>query len=126
MRAFRAKIDAGGQLGYGLPQLARARLRFTATFLDGLASRGRTLAETTQGDLDRVFAESSSHLRDALRPFLRWAMNTRRMPGLDLPAQRERPATLISQRRRIELIRRIHDGDGMELTDRVLALLVLL
>lgn len=126
LRAFRAKIDAGGELGYAPPQLARAQLRVTAAFLDGLAARGRTLAETTQADLDRVFAQSSPHLRDTLRPFLRWAMNTRRMPRLDLPPQLERSATLITQRRRIQLIRRIHDGDGMELTDRVLALLVLL
>jgi hypothetical protein len=126
LRAFRAKIGTRGELGYAPPQLARAQLRFTAAFLDGLAGRGRALPETTQADLDRVFAESTPHLRDTLRPFLRWAMNTRRMPRLNLPSQQERPATLITQQRRIELIRRIHDGDAMELTDRVLALLILL
>jgi len=126
LRVFRAKIASRGELGYCLPQVARARLRFTAAFLSGLASRGRTLAETTQADLDRLFAQSSPHRRNALRPFLRWAMNTQRMPQLDLPSQQERPVTLITQRQRIQLIRRIHDGDGMELTDRVLALLVLL
>ena len=123
LRAFRAKIASRGELGHSLPQLARERLRFTAGFL---ASRNRTLAETTQADLDRVFAQSTPHLRDTLRPFLRWAMNTRRMPRLVLPSQQERPATLITQRQRVQLIRRIHDGDDMELTDRVLALLVLL
>ena len=126
LRAFRAKIASRGELGYSPPQLARAQLRFTAAFLTGLAARGSTLAETTQADLDRVFAQNSAHQRDTLRPFLRWAMNTRRMPRLVLPSQQERPTTLINQGRRIQLIRRIHDGDGMELTDRVLALLVLL
>ena len=32
----------------------------------------------------------------------------------------------ISQQHRIELIRRVHRGDGMDLTDRVIALLMLL
>ena len=126
LRDFRAKIVSHGELGYAPPQLARAQLRSTATFLDGLTSNGRTLADTPQADLDRVFAHSSQHLRSTLRPFLRWAMSTRRMPRLTLPSEKEQPATLITQRTRIELIRRIHDGHDMELTDRVLALLVLL
>ncbi len=126
LRAFRAKIGARGELGHADPQRARAQLRFTAALLDELAASGRALAETTQTDLDRIFAASPPHLRDTLRPFLRWAMSTRRMPSLNIPSPLERPATLITQQRRIELIRRIHDGDDMELTDRVLALLVLL
>lgn len=126
LRAFRAKIDARGELGHSSPQSARAQLRSTAAFLTGLASRGRTLPETTQADLDRVFAENPPHLHGTLTPFLIWAMRTRRMPSLILPTRQDRPATLITQRRRIELIRRIYDGDRMEPTDRVLALLVLL
>ncbi len=126
LRDFRAKIASRGELGYSPPQLARAQLRLAAVFLDSLAAHGRTLAEATQADLDRVFAHGSPHLRGTLRPFLRWAMNTKRMPRLMLPSEKERPATLITQHKRIELIRRIHNGDGMELTDRVLALLILL
>lgn len=126
LREFRAKVRARGELGHAAPQFARAQLRVTAAFLNGLAARGRVLSETTQADLDRVFAHGRPHLRSTLRPFLRWAMNTRRMPRLNIPPQQEQPVTLITQQRRIELIRRIHDGDHMELTDRVLALLVLL
>ncbi|WP_415853449.1 hypothetical protein [Sinomonas sp. G460-2] len=112
LRAFRAKAQARGELGYAAPQLARRQLRIAAGFLDGLAVRGRTLAEATQADLDRAFAEAGGTLRDALRPFLRWAMSTRRMPRLDIPPGVNRPATLITQQRRIELIRRIHHGHG--------------
>lgn len=67
-----------------------------AAFLDSLAARSRTLAETTQADRDRVFAHSAPHLRATLRPFLHWAMTTRRMPRLTLPSAKERPATLIT------------------------------
>lgn len=53
-------------------------------------------------------------------------MSTRRMPRLELPSHVQRSVVLLTQQRRIELIRRVHDGDGMDLSDRVLALLVLL
>lgn len=126
LRVFRARIDARGELGYAAPQLARHQLRTAAGFVAGLAEQGRSLVDTTQADLDRLFAEGTPRLRDILQPFLRWAMNTRRMPRLKLPPHVQRSVALLTQQRRIKLIRRVHDGDGMELTDRVLALLVLL
>ena len=61
-----------------------------------------------------------------MRPFLRWAMTSRRMPKLTLPPYVDNVPVLISQQQRIDMIRRVHRGDGMQLTDRVLALLVLL
>lgn len=126
LRTFRARIDARGELGYAAPQLARHQLRTAAAFVAGLGEQGRSLADTTQADLDRLFAVGTPRLRDILQPFLRWAMNTRRMPRLELPPHVQRSVALLTQQRRIELIRRVHDGDGMDLTDRVLALLVLL
>ncbi|GGM63220.1 hypothetical protein [Microbacterium saperdae] len=126
LRVFRERIDARGELGYAAPQIARHQLRTAATFVAGLAEQGRTLAEATQADLDRLFAEGTPRLRDTVHPFLRWTMNTRRMPKLELPPPVKRPVALMTQQRRIELIRKVHDGDGMELTDRVLALFVLL
>lgn len=126
LRVFRARIDARGELGYAAPQTARQQLRVAAGFLADQARHGRALADTTQADIDRMFAERTARQGDLFRPFLRWAMNTRRMPRLDLPPHVQKPVTLLTQRRRIELIRRVHDGQAMDLTDRVLALFVLL
>ncbi|MGO1316708.1 MAG: hypothetical protein ACTMIR_06715, partial [Cellulomonadaceae bacterium] len=69
---FRARINARGELGYAAPRLARHQLCAAAAFLAGLAEQGRALADTTQGDLDRLFAEGTPRLRDILQPFLRW------------------------------------------------------
>lgn len=126
LRIFRARVATRGELGYAAPQRARQQLRAAAGFLATLASDGRTLADTTQADLDRLFAEGPPRLREIFQPFLRWAMTTRRMPRLDLPPHIQPPVKLLTQQRRIELIRRVHNGHGMHLTDRVLALLVLL
>jgi len=125
LRAFRT-LAADRPLGPGRPQDARRHLRVAAWLLDELALHDRSLHTCTQADLDRVFAAGGPSLRDNLQPFLRWAMNTRRMPPLRTPPHLERPVTLITQRQRIALIRRIYYDDQMELTDRVLALLVLL
>jgi hypothetical protein len=48
------------------------------------------------------------------------------MPLLTLPPTREQTPKPISLRHRIELLRRIHAGDGMDLTERVIAMLILL
>ena len=48
------------------------------------------------------------------------------MPRLQLPPSKASSPAPIGPRERLELIRRIHAGDGMDLTERVVALLVLL
>ena len=125
LRSFRA-FAANNPLGPGRTQDARRHLRAAAWLLGDLSAHDRSLHTCAQADLDRIFAGGGSSLRDNLRPFLRWAMNSRRMPQLRVPPHLERPVTLITQEQRIALIRRIYYDDQMELTDRVLALLVLL
>lgn len=124
LRRFR-ETATHGPLGYSAPQNARRHLRMAAWFLQHLASRGRTLDACTQADIDHVYASGNYSLREDLRPFLRWAITTRRMPKLNVPPAKERPTTLITQEHRLELIRRIHHDEQMDLADRVLALLVL-
>lgn len=126
LRTFRSTIETHGELGYSRPQRARRHLRVAVWFLDDLTARSRTLGTCTQADLDYYFAGGTRSRRSDLDPFLRWAMTTKRMPALQLPPHREGPVTLITQQQRVALIRRIYHGDRMELTDRVLALLVLL
>ena len=116
---------AHGPLRYTAPERGRRNLRKAAWFLHHLTIRGRTLHDCTQADIDHVYATENHSLREDLRPFLRWAMNTRRMPKLHIPSAKEQPTTLITQQQRIDLIGRIHTGEQIELADRVLALLVL-
>ena len=125
LRSLRATA-ADGPLSHQGPQNARHVLRVAARFLTELAAAGRTLTTCTQADLDRILAHANYSTRASVRPFLQWAMRTRRMPHLQLPAQAPTTVTLITQSQRVALIARIYHGQQMELIDRVLALLVLL
>ena len=107
-------------------QNARTHLRQGLLFLTDLAGHGRELSQCTQTDIDRWFAAASRMEQQSIRPFLRWAMKSRQAPKLHLPANVSIPPTPISQKQRIALIRRIHAGTDMDLTERVIALLILL
>lgn len=98
----------------------------TALFLQHLSDRGITLAECRQHDLDDWFAQASDIDKTRLRPFLRWAIQGRRLPRLQLPPSAQSMPSPIGPRERLVLIRRIHAGADMDLMDRVAALLVLL
>lgn len=117
---------ANGPLGHYRDQNARHRLRIAATFLDYLAGRGVNLAGCGQADLDRWFATATNSRQRAGRPFLRWTIRTQRMPRLRLPPTREPTPKPISLRQRVELLRRIHAGDGMDSIERVIGMLILL
>jgi len=115
-----------GPVGHYRDQGARHRLRLAAAFLEHLAERGVNLPDCGQADLDRWFATATDARKRGLRPFLAWAIRTKRMQRLKLPPTREPVPKPISLRHRVELLRRIHTGDGMDLTERVIAMLILL
>lgn len=125
LRRLRATA-AKEPIGHYRNQLARAGLRQAAVFLTDLADNGRELGQCTQADVDRWFAEATTTHRNLLRPFLTWAIRGRHMPSLRLPTTVSKAPALIGQRQRIALIRRIHAGQDMDLTERVIALLILL
>lgn len=117
---------AAGPVGYYREQIARRRLRTAAAFVTGLREHGLGLGGCTQGHLDRWFAQALEADRANLRPFLRWAASSRRIPGLRLPPFKASITTPIPAQQRLDLIRQVHDSTEMDLTDRVAALLVLL
>ena len=125
LRQLRATA-AKEPVGHYRNQLARAGLRQAALFLTGMADHGRELHQCTQADVDRWFAEATPTNRNTVRPFLRWAVRGRHTPPLRLPATVSKAPAPISQQQRIALIRRIHAGHDMDLTERVIALLILL
>lgn len=80
-------IAAAGPIGHYRDQIARRQLRVAAAFLDVLSDSGLALEGCTQAMLDDWFAQATGADRDALRHFLRWARESRRMPRLRVPRQ---------------------------------------
>lgn len=114
-------------IGHYRNQAARTYLRQASLFLHDLAGHGRELGQCTQADIDRWSAAASSSDQQSTRQFLRWAIRGRHAPLLHLPpAASVSPPSPISQEQRIALIRKIHAGTDMDLTERVIALLILL
>ncbi len=102
--------------------------QFTAAraFLTWAADRGCTLRTCGQADLDAWYASHREHDRRTVRAFLAWAMTGRHMPRLDLAIQQRRKSDPLSQRRRLDLIRRAVTDDRIPLRTRVAACLMLL
>ncbi|WP_330334537.1 hypothetical protein OHS33_35470 [Streptomyces sp. NBC_00536] len=82
-RKLRAKADAG-PLSVSTVSEHRQQTTQADAFLTWLTHRGSTLATATQADLDAWHAENYA-TRRAAQPFLRWCMDTRRMPRLTIP-----------------------------------------
>ena len=125
LRHLRAAAERG-PVGHYRDQIARHRMRTAAVFLDYLTTHEVTLAGCGQAQLDRWFATANNSRKHACRPFVAWTMRTRRMPRLVLPPTRERVPKPISLSERVELLRRALSGDGMDDTERVIAMLILL
>lgn len=125
LRQLRTAAEAG-PIGHYRDQGARHRLRTAEAFLDHLARQGVDLASCRQADLDRWFAGARNFRKQSLRPFLSWAIRAQQMPRLTLPPIREQPPTPISLSQRIDLLRRIHSGEGMDGAERLIAMLILL
>lgn len=119
-------IARKGPVGYGRNQVERHKLRQSAFFLTWLADRGRAPADCTQADADAFFARPGTAPAAAI-PFIRWCITRREMPGLHISARTSHAMAPVSQRERLDVIRRLAEDDGtLDLRDRVVALLILL
>ncbi|MFE0732097.1 hypothetical protein ACFW2X_28380 [Streptomyces antibioticus] len=124
LRKLRAKA-ARSPLGTSTMQEFRQQITQAGAFLVWLAARHVTLESCTQTDLDAWHAEKYATRRPA-QAFLRWCMETRRMPRLTIP---NRPTTNphpMSQHQRITALQRVLADDSTALRVRVAACLVLL
>jgi hypothetical protein len=115
-----------GPLSHYRDQTARLHLRVAAQFLQTLHAGGRGLDECAQADVDAWFATRCYSSTEPLRPFLVWAMRTQRLPRLTLPPTPQTQARPISLQSRVDILQRILAGEGMDLTERVIATLILL
>jgi hypothetical protein len=106
-------------------QQARSEVRQAVAFLTWLDGRGRTLAAGRQSDVDAWYAGAYTAHR-LTHAFLRWAMTNRLLPRLVIPHQSTTNPAPISQRQRLDLLRRLLTDDDIPLPDRVAAILMLL
>lgn len=125
LRGLRKAADRG-PIGHYRDQRARHRLRVATQFLERLHARGLDLSECRQAYIDAWFAGATMSSREALRPFLVWAIRTHHMPRLTIPLAHQMPPRPISLHDRVELLQRIATGTDMDLTERVIGTLILL
>ncbi|MFB7224862.1 hypothetical protein [Streptomyces sp. NPDC056227] len=124
LRKLRAKA-ARSPLGTSTTQESRQQITQAGAFLVWLAARHVTLDACTQTDLDAWHAEKYATRRPA-QAFLRWCMDTRRMPRLTIP---NRPTTNphpMGQHQRITALQRVLSDDSTSPRVRLAACLVLL
>jgi hypothetical protein len=104
----------------------KRHIKAAIALLDGLAARGRTLADAHQGDLDAwLTSDQASHRRDAGH-FARWA-NRHKLTSLEFPATRwHGPACTIDTEARWAQARWLLHDHTVNTIDRVTGLFVLL
>jgi len=104
---------------------AENEFRAAAVFLTWLAARGRQPAATAQADIDTFYLTHKVHQRQAVRGFLTWATRTGRMPRLAIPVIRYAQGDVITQQRRLGLLRHLATGQA-PLASRAAGCLMLL
>jgi hypothetical protein len=101
----------------------RNQLGAAVGLLDWLASRGLTLAQAGQGDIDHwlTTGPAAHHARD----FLVWATERRHCPPLTISPVSSPTGTSMDPDERFALLARLLHDDTIELTDRVAGCLLL-
>jgi hypothetical protein len=125
LRRLRTAAQAG-PIGHYRNQSARNQLRYAAAFLADMSTLGRALHQCTQADLDHWFVTAQRTAGQGAKTFLHWAIDHHHMSRLSLPATITGHSPPISNRQRIDLIRRIHTDPSIKPIDQVIGLLILL
>ena len=104
--AMRARI-ATGPLRTTAAQYARSRFIQAQTFLTWTAALGVRPSALTQAHIDAYYTSHGTHQREGVRAFLVWAAGHGHIPRhLDIPRQQPYAGQVISQQRRLDLLRR--------------------
>lgn len=123
LRRLRRSAERGGRPRTHTRH-ARANISAAVAFLDWVAERDTTLAETGQGDIDTWLTGGSARYR--VRDFLLWAASAGHARPLAVPTLGRTPGKSASDEQRWALVARLLHEDGLELTDRVAGALLLL
>ncbi|MEU9131846.1 hypothetical protein AB0D08_27700 [Kitasatospora sp. NPDC048540] len=120
-RADRSRITPSVR-GFAAEQITCA-----TAFLQWLSARNSTLASLGQLDIDAWFAENTERRRTSLRPFLNWAMQSRRCPrSLFIPVQRISRRPALSEDERLAALGRLLTDTDAPMRLRVAGVIVLL
>ncbi|MFD6044360.1 hypothetical protein ACFWG7_24025 [Streptomyces koyangensis] len=120
-RADRSRITPSVR-GFAAEQITCA-----TAFLQWLTARNSTLASLGQLDIDAWFAENTERRRTSLRPFLNWAMQSRRcLRSLSIPAQRISRRPALSEDERLAALGRLLTDTDAPMRLRVAGVIVLL
>ncbi|GGQ40093.1 hypothetical protein GCM10010266_73990 [Streptomyces griseomycini] len=112
-------------MGTSTTQECRRQTTQAGAFLVWLAARDVALSACTQADLDAWHAEKYSTRRPA-QAFLRWCMDSRRMPRLVIPNRPTANPHPMGQHQRVAALQRVLADASTPLRVRVAACLVLL
>jgi hypothetical protein len=118
---------AGGPLRTTASQYARSRFIQAQAFLTWTDALGVQPSALTQAHIDAYYASRASHQREGVRAFLVWAAGHGHIPGhLDIPRQQPYAGQVITQQRRLDLLRRFATDEAIPVRPRTAACLMLL
>jgi hypothetical protein len=123
MRRLRASASKGGRPRTYTAH-ARNNIRAAADFTAWLGSRGRTLQQCRQADVDDWLLTSPGACQ--VRDFLTWAAARQHCAALHVPGPARRSGTAASQDERWALAARLLHDHTLDLTDRAAGCLLLL
>jgi len=124
--AMRARA-AAGPLRTTACLYARTRFTQAQTFLTWIAGLGVRPSAITQAHIDAYYAGRGTYQREGVRAFLVWASGHGHIPRhLDIPRQQPYTGQVITQQRRLDLLRRFATSTGIPVRPRAAACLMLL
>ncbi|MGH3190566.1 MAG: hypothetical protein ACRDPY_47455 [Streptosporangiaceae bacterium] len=126
LAAMRART-AAGPLRTTAGQYARSRFIQAQAFLTWTAALGVRPSALTQDCIDAYYASHGAHQREGVRAFLVWAAGHGHIPRhLDIPRQQPYSGQVITQQRRLDLLRRFATDTAIPVRPRAAACLMLL
>jgi hypothetical protein len=111
--AMRARA-AAGPLAPTACQYAKSRFNQAHAFLTWIIAAGVRPSALTQAHIDAYYNTCRPYQREPFRAFLTWAAGHGHIPArLDIPRQKHPPGQAITQKRRLELLRRFATDAGI-------------
>lgn len=124
--AMRARA-AAGPLAPTACQYAKSRFTQAQAFLTWATAVGVRPSALTQAHIDAYYNTCRAWQRLPVRAFLTWAAGHGHIPArLDIPCRKYPPGQAITQKRRLELLRRFATDVGIPLRPRAAACIMLL
>jgi hypothetical protein len=124
--AMRARATAG-PLRPTACQYAKNRFTQAQAFLTWTDAAGVRLAALTQAHIDAYYTSCRAYQRPAVGTFLTWAAAHGHVPArLDIPRQQPSPGQAITQKRRLDLLRRFATDPAIPIRPRAAACIMLL